>query len=59
MHVTDERPPERDVEEMEERTERLEREISDAKKDWERKRSDPGVPGALEPDEDDEDDDAA
>ena len=59
MHVTDERPPERDVEEMEERTERLEREIADAKQDWERKRSDPGVPGALKPDEDDEDDDAA
>jgi hypothetical protein len=54
MHVTDEHPPERDVEEMEERTERLEREISDAKQDWERKRSDPGVPGALEPDEDDD-----
>lgn len=54
MHVTDEHPPERDVEEMEERTERLEREISDAKQDWERKRSDPGVPGALEPAEDDD-----
>ena len=54
MHVTDERPPVRDVVVLEERTERLVREISVAKQDWERKRSDPGVPGALEPDEDDD-----
>jgi hypothetical protein len=51
MHVTDEHPPERDVEEMEERAERLEREISDTKQDWERKRNDPGVPGAAPPEE--------
>ena len=54
MHVTDERPPERDVEEMEERAQRLEHEIADARQNWDRKRKDPGVPGALEPDEDDD-----
>ena len=65
MHVTDEHPPERDVQEMEERVERLEDEISDTRQDWKRKRNDPGVPGALEPDEsndpsnDESDDDAA
>jgi predicted nucleic acid-binding Zn-ribbon protein len=38
---------ERDAEEMEERTERLEGEISDAREDWERKKADPSVPGAA------------
>ena len=63
MHVTEEHPPERDVEEMEERVERLEDDISDTRQDWKRKRNDPGVPGALAPDEadapDQSDDDAA
>ena len=39
--------PEREPDEMEERTDRLEEEISEARKDWERKKSDPSVPGAA------------
>jgi hypothetical protein len=39
--------PERDADEMEERSERLEDEISDAREDWERKKADSGVPGAA------------
>jgi hypothetical protein len=42
----------RDIDEMEERTERLEDEISDARQDWERKKADSSVPGAP-PDEED------
>jgi hypothetical protein len=38
--------PEREVEEMEERSERLGEEISEARQDWERKQSDDRVPGA-------------
>jgi hypothetical protein len=48
--------PEREVEEMEERSERLEDEISDAREDWERKKADSSVPGAAgEPEGDEED----
>jgi hypothetical protein len=39
--------PERDVEEMEESSERLEEEIEDTRADWERKKSDSSVPGAA------------
>jgi predicted nucleic acid-binding Zn-ribbon protein len=39
--------PEREVDEMEERSERLEDEISDAREDWERKKADSSVPGAA------------
>jgi hypothetical protein len=39
--------PEREVEDMEERAERLEEEIDDAREDWERKKQDPSVPGAA------------
>jgi hypothetical protein len=39
--------PERDVEEMEERSERLEERIQDTRADWERKKADSGVPGAA------------
>jgi hypothetical protein len=39
--------PERDVEEMEERSERLEEEIEDTREDWERKKRDSSVPGAA------------
>ena len=46
--------PERDVEEMEERSERLEDEIDEAREDWERKKGDASVPGAP-PDEEDTD----
>ena len=38
---------ERDVEEMEERSERLEHEIEAARDDWEAKKRDPSVPGAA------------
>jgi hypothetical protein len=39
--------PERDVEEMEERSERLEEDIQDTREDWERKKRDSKVPGAA------------
>ncbi len=42
----------RDLDEMEERSERLEDEISDARKDWEKKQADPSVPGAVDEDSD-------
>jgi hypothetical protein len=51
--VTEERPPERDVDEMEDRVERLEHEIDEARQDWERKRNDPNVPGAGPPADED------
>ena len=39
--------PERDLEDMEERSERLEEEIEDTREDWERKKRDSSVPGAA------------
>jgi hypothetical protein len=39
--------PEREIDDMEERSDRLEDEIDDAREDWERKKSDPSVPGAA------------
>ena len=39
--------PEREVEEMEERSGRLGEEISEARDEWERKRADDRVPGAV------------
>ena len=44
----------READEMEERSERLEDEISDARKDWESKQADPAVPGAVDDDPGDE-----
>ncbi|MCA1682676.1 MAG: hypothetical protein LC685_01530, partial [Actinobacteria bacterium] len=38
--------------ELEERGEAVERHIDEARSDWERKRSDPAVPGAKPPDDD-------
>jgi hypothetical protein len=38
--------PERDLDELEERSERLEDEIDEARDDWQRKKSDSSVPGA-------------
>ena len=38
--------PEREVEEMQERSDRLEQEIDDTRDDWERKKRDTRVPGA-------------
>ena len=43
---------ERDLDDMEERSEQLEDEISDARKDWEQKQADPSVPGAVDEDSD-------
>jgi len=42
---------ERDLDEMEERSEELGKEIEETEADWERKKQDDSVPGAL-PDED-------
>jgi hypothetical protein len=39
--------PEREVEEMQERADKLEHEIDEVRKDWERKKADPSVPGAA------------
>jgi predicted nucleic acid-binding Zn-ribbon protein len=39
--------PERELEDMDERAERLEDEIDAAREDWERKKQDPAVPGAA------------
>lgn len=39
--------PEREVEDMEERSERLEEQIEDTREDWERKKRDSSVPGAA------------
>ena len=47
--------PERDVEEMEKRADRLEEEIDEAREDWERKKADPHIPGAPGDQDDDED----
>ena len=38
--------PERQVEDMEEHSERLKREIEDVREDWQRKQADEHVPGA-------------
>jgi hypothetical protein len=37
----------REVEELEERSDKLEQQISDVREDWERKQTDPSVPGAV------------
>jgi hypothetical protein len=39
--------PEREVEEMQERSDRLEQKIEDTREDWERKKGDSSVPGAA------------
>jgi predicted nucleic acid-binding Zn-ribbon protein len=41
------RDAERELEDMEERSDRLEDEIDDVREDWERKKRDPSVPGAA------------
>ncbi len=46
--------PEREVEEMQERADKLEEEIEDVRKDWERKKGDSSVPGALGDQDEDE-----
>jgi hypothetical protein len=39
--------PEREVDEMQDRSDRLKEEIADTREDWERKKADPSVPGAA------------
>ena len=39
--------PEREAEEMQERSDRLEEQIEDTREDWERKKRDSSVPGAA------------
>jgi len=41
----------RDVEDLEQRTERLGEHVEEAQRDWRRKREDPQVPGAAPPEE--------
>jgi hypothetical protein len=48
------REPERELEDLEERAERLEEDTDATRKDWESKKQDPGVPGAV-PDADADD----
>jgi hypothetical protein len=48
--------PERQAEDMEERSKRLEREIEETRSDWESKKADVTAPGA-QPDDDEEHDD--
>jgi hypothetical protein len=50
--------PEREVEEMQKRSDRLEEDIADVRKDWESKKGDSSVPGAQPDDDSDGDDDA-
>ena len=45
--MTEERDLERELDEMDERTDKLEDEISDAREDWDRKKADSSVPGAA------------
>jgi hypothetical protein len=42
---------------LEEQSQRLGGDVQDARQDWEQKRSDPGVPGAVPPDQDEEEQD--
>jgi predicted phage gp36 major capsid-like protein len=39
--------PERQLDEMQERSDRLEEEIEDVREDWERKKADSSIPGAA------------
>jgi len=45
--MSEQAEPDRDVEEMQERSERLEEQIEDTREDWEHKKSDSSVPGAA------------
>ncbi|HWF51721.1 MAG TPA: hypothetical protein VG294_13870 [Solirubrobacteraceae bacterium] len=45
------RKRERETDELEQRSDSLEREISDVRQDWQRKRQDPDIPGALPPED--------
>ena len=39
--------PERELEDMQERADKLEKEIENVREDWERKKRDPQIPGAA------------
>jgi phage shock protein A len=53
-HEQQAKEAERELADMEERSERVEQHIEEARKDWEAKKADPSVPGAEEdPDRDD------
>jgi hypothetical protein len=53
--MTEEPEPERELEDMQERADKLEQEIDDVREDWERKKGDSSVPGATgDQDEDDD-----
>lgn len=45
-----------EADELEQRSKKLEEQTRDVAQDWERKRSDPGVPGAPPPENETEDD---
>jgi hypothetical protein len=47
--------PEREVEDMRRRADRLEDQIDEVREDWERKKADPSVPGARDDQSDDDD----
>ena len=43
-----------DADDLQEKSEKLEDEITDTRRDWEAKRRDPGVPGAQPPSDEDD-----
>ena len=49
---------EHELDEMQEHSERLKEEVSDAREDWERKKADSSVPGAVGDPEPNDDEDA-
>lgn len=50
--------PERDIEELEERGEKVERDIEETKHDWEAKQESSQVAGAVKPEDDSQEDDS-
>jgi predicted nucleic acid-binding Zn-ribbon protein len=50
-HEDSAREPESELDDMQERSERLEDEIESAREDWERRKRDPSVPGAKPEDD--------
>ena len=46
---------EEEADDLKQRSEKLQQETEDVSQDWQRKRSDPGVPGAPQPREDEDD----
>jgi uncharacterized small protein (DUF1192 family) len=54
--MSEEREEDREVQDMEERSEKLQKEIEETQANWEAKKSDATVPGAQDADEDDDED---